>query len=165
MNTTLKTVLLTILTLSAFTIAIIELSGVSTRALYNKYGIGNPPSHGSDYEERTAREERMKKMPKTNIHLIDEKHDFGKLKEGEIVSHTFKFKNIGEYPLFISDVQASCGCTVPKFSREPVMPGDDGTITLEFNTQGRKGKNHKSAIIYSNANREKVSVSFDAEVE
>jgi hypothetical protein len=65
----------------------------------------------------------------------------------------------------ISDALASCGCTVPSFSKEPVLPGNDGEILVEFNTKGRKGKNHKSVIIVSNANQEKVSISFDAEVE
>lgn len=165
MNAQVKTILLTVLTLSLFTIAIIELTGVSSRALFNKYGIGAPPPHATDLEERNARESAVKKMPKTNIHFFEEKFDFGKVKEGGKVRHAFKFKNTGENPLMISDAMASCGCTVPSFSKEPVLPGNDGEIMVEFNTQGRKGKNHKSVIIVSNASREKVSVSFDAEVE
>jgi hypothetical protein len=157
MNAQVKTILLTILTLSLFTIAIIELTGVSSRALFNKYGIGNPPPHATDLEERNAREALVKKMPKTNIYLL--------VKEGEKVKHASKFKNVGENPLMISDALASCGCTVPSFSKEPVLPGNDGEILVEFNTKGRKGKNHKSVIIVSNANQEKVSISFDAEVE
>lgn len=165
MNSQVKTILLTVLTLSLFAIAIIELSGVSSRALFNKFGIGTPPPHATDLQERNEREALVKKMPKTNIFLLEQKFDFGKVKEGGKVKHAFKFKNTGENPLMISDAIASCGCTVPSFSKDPVLPGNDGEITVEFNTKGRKGKNHKSVIIVSNANQEKVSVSFDAEVE
>jgi hypothetical protein len=165
MNSQVKTILLTVLTLSLFAIAIIELSGVSSRALFNKYGIGTAPPHATDLQERNEREATVKKLPKTNIYLLEQKFDFGKVKEGGKVKHAFKFKNTGQNPLMISDAFASCGCTVPSFSKEPVLPGNDGEITVEFDTKGRKGKNHKSVIIVSNAAQEKVSVSFDAEVE
>jgi hypothetical protein len=164
MNPQIKTILLTILTLSLFTIAIIELTGVSSRALFNKFGIGTPPPHATDLAERNEREALVKKLPKTNIYLLEQKYDFGKVKEGEKVKHVFKFKNTGQEPLMISDAIASCGCTVPSFSKQPVLPGDDGEIMVEFNTKGRKGKNHKNVIIVSNAAQEKVSVSFEAEV-
>lgn len=164
MNAQVKTILLTILTLSLFTIAIIELSGVSTRALFNKYGIGDPPPHASDLEERNAREAAVKRMPKTRIYFNEQKFDFGKVKEGEKVRHAFKFKNVGEEPLMISDAIASCGCTVPSFSKEPVLPGQEGEIMVEFNSKGRVGKNHKSVLIVSNADPERVSVTFNAEV-
>ncbi|RYZ44473.1 MAG: DUF1573 domain-containing protein, partial [Sphingobacteriales bacterium] len=131
MNTQVKTILLTALTLSLFTIAIVELTGVSSRALFNKYGIGNPPPHATDLNERNQRADMVSKMPKTNIYLIDQKFDFGKVKEGEKVRHAFKFKNTGQNPLIISDAIASCGCTVPSFSKEPVLPGNDGEIMVE----------------------------------
>ena len=66
MNSQVKTILLTVLALSALTIAIVELSGVSSRALYNKYGIGTPSPHGSELAERNERDDMVKKMPKTN---------------------------------------------------------------------------------------------------
>jgi len=164
MSSQVKAILLTVLTLSVFTIAIIEISGVSSRALYNKYGIGPEPSHATDLKERNDRMEAVSKLPKTNIAFDHDHFDFGKVKIGEKVRHAFKFKNIGENPLLISDAQASCGCTVPSFSRTPVMPGEEGEIMVEFNTAGRKGNNHKSVMVFSNAVRDKVSVSFEAEV-
>lgn len=165
MNAQVKTILLTILTLSVLTIALIELSGISTRALFNKYGIGAPPPHATEPDERIEREQRMKQMPQTEILFYEEHFDFGKIKEGAKVRHTFRFKNTGKHPLLISDAVASCGCTVPSFSKEPVLPGAEGEILVEFNSKGRKGKNHKSVMIFSNAAREKMAISFDAEVE
>lgn len=164
MNPQIKTILLTVLTLSVFTIAVIELTGVSKHALFNKYGVGGQPGHTTELEERTAREEKVKSMPKTAIYFYEEKFDFGKVKEGEKVQHAFKFKNIGDNPLMISDAMASCGCTVPSFSKEPVLPGAEGEIKVEFNSKGRMGKNHKSVLVVSNADREKVSVSFEVDV-
>lgn len=164
MNPQVKTVLLTILTLSLLTIALIELSGVSSKALFNKYGIGSASPYGTELQERNARDEKVKKMPKTAIFFEQDKFDFGKIKEGAKVKHAFKFKNTGQHPLMIADAVASCGCTIPSFSREPVLPGNEGEITVEFNTQGRKGHNHKNVMVISNADRERVSVSFEAEV-
>lgn len=164
MNPQVKTILLTVLTLSVFTIAIIELTGVSTRALYNKYGIGSPPPHATELEERTARESEVKKMPKTVMAFTEQSYDFGKVKVGGKITHAFKFKNTGDHPLMISDVITPCGCTVPTFSKEPVLPGKEGEIMVEFNTQGRVGKNHKALIVVSNAMQDRISISFDAEV-
>lgn len=164
MNKQVKTILLTILTLSVFTIAIIELTGVSSRSLYDKFNIGSGSTHGTELSERNQRAEEISKMPKTEMVFDQDHFDFGKVKIGNKVRHAFRFRNVGENPLMIADAQASCGCTIPSFSKAPVLPNGTGEITVEFNTTGRLGKNHKSVMVFSNANREKVSVSFDAEV-
>ena len=165
MNAQLKTVLLTVLTLSVFTIALVEVSGVSQRALFNKYGIGKETGHSTELDERNDREKLVSKLPKTKMVFPEDKFNFGKIKEGAKVQHAFKFKNLGENPLMISDAIASCGCTVPSFSKEPILPGGEGEILVEFNSAGRKGHQSKSVIIVSNADREKIAVSFEAEVE
>lgn len=165
MNAQLKTILLTVLTLSVFTIALVELSGVSQRALFNKYGIGKETGHNTELDERSSRESRVKTMPKTKMVFPEDKFNFGKIKEGDKVRHAFKFKNLGDNPLMISDAIASCGCTVPSFSKEPILPGGEGEILVEFNSANRKGHQSKNVIIVSNADREKISVSFEAEVE
>jgi hypothetical protein len=164
MNSQVKTILLTILTLSLLTIAFIELSGISSRSLYAKFGVGAAPSHATDMEERSQRMDEAAKLPKTNIYFEQKDFNFGKVKIGQKVRHAFKFKNTGENPLMIADAQASCGCTVPSFSRKPVLPGEDGEIMVEFNTAGRAGVNHKSVMVFSNANQDKIAVSFEAEV-
>lgn len=80
-----------------------------------------------------------------------EVHDFGTIKEGVQAEYTFKFTNIGKEPLVISNVQASCGCTTPKWTKEPVKPGDVGSITVVYNSKGRPGMFNKSVTITSNA--------------
>lgn len=77
-------------------------------------------------------------------------HDFGKIKDGSSVKHVFKFKNTGKRPLLISNVKASCGCTVPKWSRDPIAPGASSEIEVLFNSKGKKGKQHKSITITAN---------------
>jgi hypothetical protein len=94
--------------------------------------------------------------PATNPKAPDYKfekevHDFGSIKEGVQAEYTFKFTNTGKEPLVISNVQASCGCTTPKWTKEPVKPGESGTVTAIYNSKGRPGTFNKAITITSNA--------------
>lgn len=60
-------------------------------------------------------------------------HDFGQIKVGEPVSHEFTFTNTGDIPLVISTVQASCGCTVTSYTKEPIAPGGTGYVKATYN--------------------------------
>lgn len=164
MNATLKTVLLTVLTLSVFAIALVELSGVSSKALFNKLGI-EQRSISLPRSEQSQRDEAMKKMPKTTMEVPDTKFIFGKMKEGDKVSHTWLIKNTGTEPLMIANVQTSCGCTAPFYPKEPILPGQDGEITLEFNSAGKEGHVIKNALIIANADNCPFSIGFEADVE
>ncbi len=79
-----------------------------------------------------------------------ETHDFGKVEQGKPVTYKFEFKNTGTDPLVISDAQASCGCTKPTFSREPIMPGQTGTVSATFNAASA-GPFNKSVTVTTNA--------------
>jgi hypothetical protein len=168
MNTQLKTILLTILSLSLFTIALVELSGVSSKALFNKYGIG---SDGHNHNDKASLNDPFATsnapattMPTTSITFETLHHNFGKIKEGTIAKHAFKFTNTGNHPLLISDVQVGCGCTVPSYSKEPVLSGQTGEVSIEFNSSNRPGANHKNVKILSNIEGGQTEVTFDAEV-
>jgi len=90
---------------------------------------------------------------KDNLPIIDfekEIHDFGKVIQGEKVSFGFKFKNAGESDLIISQVTSSCGCTVTKFPKDPIKPGDEGKVTVTFDSHGRKGIQNKAITVLSN---------------
>jgi hypothetical protein len=79
-------------------------------------------------------------------------HDFGKINEADgRVSTIFTFKNEGNMPLVLSNVRASCGCTTPKWTREPVEPGQSGEITVTYNPNGRPGRFQKTITVTSNA--------------
>ena len=79
-------------------------------------------------------------------------YDFGRVPEGEIVTHSFSFTNTGTVPLLISNASASCGCTVPTWPRGAIAPGDTGSIYVEFNTKNKNGDQNKNVTIASNAN-------------
>jgi len=167
MNATLKTILLTVLTLSFFAIALVELSGVSQTALFNKLGANTEGKEEVKLtpDDKAKRDEEMKAMPKTTMEVPNTKFDFGKMKEGEKVRHNWTVKNTGSNPLMISNVQTSCGCTAPSFPKEPILPGAEAIITLEFNSAGKEGLVNKNALIVANTEDSPFSIGFTAEVE
>lgn len=89
-------------------------------------------------------------------------HDFGKIIQGEQVSCIFKFKNTGEAPLLISKVNKTCGCTVTKFSTEPLDPGKEGEIEVVFDSSGKKGNQTKILTVMSNTSPSKTSLKIKA---
>lgn len=76
--------------------------------------------------------------------------DFGKVKEGDVVQHIFKFKNTGSRDLLLLYHEATCGCTVPDFSKDPYEPGKTGEIVIKFDTKGKKLSQTKKIKIYTN---------------
>lgn len=70
---------------------------------------------------------------KAEFKFEKEAHDFGKIPQGKPVSIEFKFTNIGDEPLIISNIESVCGCTVPKYTNTPVLKGQSGTITVTYN--------------------------------
>jgi len=99
---------------------------------------------------------------KAIIEFKEELFDFGEVKQGEKVLYAFKFKNIGNADLVITDVIPSCGCTVPAYNKEPIAPGDSGKIKVMFNTRGRHGKQFKTVKVSSNAENSNITLSFKA---
>lgn len=85
------------------------------------------------------------------IEFQESNHNFGEVVEGDQAVHEFTFTNSGDQPLVISRVSASCGCTTPFWTKEPVMPGKTGVIKASYNSQGRPGNFRKSITIVSNA--------------
>ncbi|MFP4526500.1 MAG: DUF1573 domain-containing protein [Bacteroidales bacterium] len=77
-------------------------------------------------------------------------HDFGSLKAGEKVSYTFKFKNSGGSELIIKDAVAGCGCTVPKYDKHPIAPGEKGSVEVIFDTRGRRGTQIQTVLLKTN---------------
>lgn len=79
-----------------------------------------------------------------------ELHDFGHIPEGTIATFEFKLKNTGTDPLIITEVKASCGCTTPDWTKEPILPGKTGFVKASFNSKGRVGNFSKSITVTSN---------------
>lgn len=91
-------------------------------------------------------------------------HDFGTVIEGEKVSYSFKFENTGESDLLISSVTASCGCTATKYTKEPVAPGDEGVVTVTFDTRRRRGFQNKTITVTANTQPNKFILRIKAKV-
>lgn len=83
-------------------------------------------------------------------------HDFGTFTEANPVQEAvFQFTNTGNAPLIINQAVASCGCTVPKYTKEPVMPGKTGEIKVTYNGKGKfPGHFKKSITVRTNGNPE-----------
>lgn len=162
MNKQLKTILLTLITLSLLVIAYIEISGISTTAFLNKSKVKDHNHNSLDMEPTFLPDKSN--LPPTSIEFKSLSHDFGKVKEGEKVNHVYEFQNTGSKPLVISNVETTCGCTVPSFTSEPIAPGGFGKINIEFNTKGKLGLNDKNIIVISNADMNRMSLNFKAEV-
>jgi hypothetical protein len=166
MNTTLKTVLLTVLTLSVFTLAMIEVSGVSTTAIVNKYkGIDDSGATERDPKKEEALEKEVALLPKTSFTVSDTLVDLGTIIEGEKRTAVYYIKNTGTNPLRISNVHVSCGCTAPQFPKYAIAPGDSAAIELVFNSAGKSGEVTKSAMVRSNSDMEMYPIKFKGVVK
>lgn len=75
--------------------------------------------------------------------------DYGKIEKGSEPLRKFSFTNIGDEPLVISNAQGSCGCTVPTWPKEPIMPGQTATVDVRYDTQ-RTGPFSKSVTLTTN---------------
>jgi hypothetical protein len=92
-------------------------------------------------------------------------YDFGDVRQGDKVEHTYTFTNTGNEPLIITNVQVTCGCTTPKgFPRDPIAPGQTGDITVAFNSTGKVGKQNKVVTVVSNSVGKTNQISFTTNV-
>ena len=105
-------------------------------------------------------------MGQSKIVFDEMVHDFGSFKEADgLQKTTFSFTNTGTEPLVLSNVRASCGCTTPKWTREPVAPGAKGSIEVTYNPKNRPGSFNKSITINSNAENPTVVLRITGQVE
>lgn len=102
--------------------------------------------------------------PTTVMAFNETTFDFGTVPEGEKVAHTYTFTNTGNEPLILSDAKGSCGCTVPQWPREPIAPGEDAVVTVEFNSKGKKGKRNQKVTITANTNPPQTFIYLTGEV-
>ena len=105
--------------------------------------VKNPNSAATSAEDGEEKE-----MPK----MVFEKelYNFGTISQGEKVQFSYKFKNEGEAELIITSAKGSCGCTVPKWPKAPIAPGEKGEIEVVFDSNGKSGKQHKKVTIVAN---------------
>jgi hypothetical protein len=98
----------------------------------------------------TASADGSEKGNLPDIKFEEEEHDFGRITQGEKVSFAFKFKNTGNSNLIITSAAGSCGCTVPEWPKEPILPGKEGKVNVIFSSEGKSGIQEKSINIVTN---------------
>ena len=92
-------------------------------------------------------------------------YNFGTIKQGEVVNYTFKFTNNGTEDLQIQSTSASCGCTVPNHTKEPIPPGGTGEIVVRFDSKGKSGQQSPVITVVANTNPRQVRLSLRGFVE
>jgi hypothetical protein len=98
------------------------------------------------------------------IKFDKEEHDFGTLLQGEVVSYSFHFTNVGNMPLIVSEVGSSCGCTVGDYPREPIAPGKTGSIKVTYNSAGHHGFQSRYLTVMTNTNPAKTTLRIKGKV-
>ena len=91
-------------------------------------------------------------------------HDFGTINEGDVVETVFTFTNTGKSELIIASAKGSCGCTVPEWPKEPIMPGDEGQIKVKFNSSKKPNLQQKQVTLMTNTETGKEILKIRAQV-
>jgi hypothetical protein len=118
----------------------------------------------SGAQGKTTPAEEKPEGPLPVITFETTNHDFGTIKEGEVVEYKYKFKNTGDAPLIIQNAQGSCGCTASDWTKEPVMPGEEGYVMAKFDSNGRPDLQTKSVTVVANTFPKQSTVRFRAMV-
>ena len=111
-------------------------------------------SHVYSSDVDATQKEQSQKSPA--ISFAEKEHDFGIIPEnGGPVSYKFEFTNTGDAPLVIISATASCGCTRPTYTDEPIAPGKKGVIKVTYLPEGRPGEFEKVIKVRTNAKESK----------
>lgn len=103
-------------------------------------------------------------IPVTTIEFAELNHSFGDVKQGEMAVNIYKFKNTGSNPAVIESVKPGCGCTASDYSKEPIPPGGEGYVKLEFNSAFKQGAQSKIATVVYNGDPKVITLSFNCNV-
>ena len=114
-------------------------------------------------QDELVKEAQSKQL--TTLALSEANFDFGKLKKGDHVEHIYEVTNTGTNPLIISQVKPGCGCTVPDYTKDPILPGQKGKITLKFDSTNFDGLVNKQAEVYANVEKAPIVLTFSADIQ
>jgi hypothetical protein len=115
---------------------------------------------------QTAESAVNKSNGKMTVLKFDEmSYSWGKIKEGEKMTHNFKFTNTGTNDLIISDARGSCGCTVPEWPKEPIKPGKSGDLKVVFDSKGKPGEQSKTVTVTANTEPSNTVIMIKGTVE
>lgn len=103
--------------------------------------------------------------PSTTINFTETEHSFGKINQDSENTKIFSFTNTGSEPLIIEKATGSCGCTVPKFPKEPIAPGATGEIEVVYKPGKQKGSQQKTVTVTANTEPAQTMLYIKAEVQ
>lgn len=98
-----------------------------------------------------------------SMQVSEETFNFGQIPQGTPVTHQFTVTNTGDEPLVIQNVQKVCGCTVTEWTKSPIMPGQSGTVSAQYNAASM-GKFKKPITVIANATNSPMKLYFEGEV-
>lgn len=99
------------------------------------------------------------------IEFDQDEFNFGTIAQGEMVKNVFTFTNTSDIPLIIVNAKGSCGCTVPEWPREPIMPGESSQLLVVFNSKGKLGSQAKKVSITANTEIANTFLTLKGKVE
>ncbi|MBN2175610.1 MAG: DUF1573 domain-containing protein [Bacteroidales bacterium] len=149
-----------ILTFGLFLMTVVFLNAqVDTKAtISNKSAVSNQ-------KEVKQAEPTGNDNPNAPVMIFEnEVHDYGIIEQNADGRCEFSFKNEGKEPLILSNVRSSCGCTVPEWPRQPILPGQSEVIKVKYDTK-RVGVINKSVYVYSNAKVSPITLKIKGKVE
>ncbi|GAB0156192.1 hypothetical protein CHRYSEOSP005_14560 [Chryseobacterium sp. Alg-005] len=159
-------------TLSIIALSIIGLGLVSCKKEENKVANETQetlPSGSIQHDSAQVAEAPVtttaSTQPLTTAALSENNFDFGKIKKGDKVEHVYEITNTGTNPLVISEVKPGCGCTAPDFTKEPILPGKKGKITLHFDSTNFDGNVQKYADVFVNVENSPIKLTFTADIQ
>ncbi|HBS88650.1 MAG: hypothetical protein A2W91_18590 [Bacteroidetes bacterium GWF2_38_335] len=105
-----------------------------------------------------------KSEKKTSVIVFEKTvYNYGTIAKGSEGTCEFIFKNAGKDPIVLQNVKATCGCTTPKWSKEPILKGEKGSIKVRYDTS-KTGKFSKTISVYSNAKNSEVELRVEGTV-
>lgn len=130
----------------------IALTLVATMAFISCKESASSKINASNVSAASERDEAAKSLPVMSFEKSE--HDFGTIEQGTPQETVFKFTNTGNAPLIITSAKSSCGCTVPDPPKDPIAPGEEGELKVNFNGSGQ---NQVTKTITVSANTAKGS--------
>jgi hypothetical protein len=103
----------------------------------------------------TQAQTAVETKPAETLQLKETAYNFGKIQQGRPVTHNFEIVNTGKEPLMLENVQASCGCTTPEWSKDAIQPGASSIIKVGYNA-ANEGTFNKTITIQYNSNQTKT---------
>ena len=116
-------------------------------------------------EASKPKPKKKKKKARPAIKFEELSYEFGKIKQGEVIKHDFKFKNTGKAPLVIKKVDVSCGCTFPSYPFIPIEPGKEGTIGITYDSKNKAGRQKPTITVVTNGSPRTLKLHLEGYVE